>query len=76
MYEAGRGITRDYAKAMEWFQQAAGNSYGEAMFRMGQMFERGRGVELNKNVAAEWYAKAADVGYRAPSSQSRSRSRR
>ena len=61
MIEA-KGVTKDYAKAMEWYRKAAdqGNMYGE--FNIGLLYEFGYGVTKNLDEAAKWYRRAANQG--------------
>lgn len=57
------GVSRDDAKALEWFRKAAaqGNLAGE--YQVGESFEKGRGVPKDISQAVEWYRKAAEQGY-------------
>ena len=42
MYEYGRGVKRDYAKALEWYKKAADNGNIEAQSRLSEMYFYGR----------------------------------
>ena len=58
----GRGLARDYKKAMYWFEQAAkkGNDYAKTT--LGVMYGRGHGVKQDYNKAAKLYLEAALAG--------------
>src|ERR1022692_2155951 len=62
MYRKGGGVTRDYYKAIVWFDAAAEQSFAEAQFDLGDIFDRGEGVAQNYEAAVKWYRKAADQG--------------
>jgi TPR repeat protein len=55
VYDTGRGVPQDYAKAREWYEKA-GDSY--AMNSLGVLYENGRGVPQDFGKAREWYEKA------------------
>ena len=62
MCEYGKGVTKDYTKAIGWYRKAAeqGNAYGQA--NLGWMYEEGKGVTKDDAKAVEWYRKAAEQG--------------
>ena len=63
-YEYGKGgLTKDEAKAVEWFQKAAEAGDAEAMHNLGICYEYGKGG-LTKDTykAMDWYWKAAEAG--------------
>lgn len=62
MYESGRGVERDYAEAIRWFQMAAeqGDAYSQS--HLGYLYENGFGAARDEKLAVQWYAKAADQG--------------
>ena len=61
-YEQGKGVRRDYLKAMEYYLKAADMGSPEGMFNVGELYERGMGVEKDIAKAAEWYKKASAAG--------------
>jgi TPR repeat protein len=61
-FEAGRGVTQDYAKAREWFEKAAAQDSAHAMFSLGSLYENGKGVSEDYAKAHEFYEKAAARG--------------
>ncbi|MBF0179645.1 MAG: sel1 repeat family protein [Magnetococcales bacterium] len=67
MFLEGLEIPRDYAAAMEWYEQAARQGYAPAQYDIGTMFLEGLGVEADPARAAEWFLLAA--GQRDPKAQ-------
>ena len=63
LYYSGRGVKKDYRKAIEWFRKAAGQGYAFAQYDLGYMFEEGLGVDQDYREAIKWYRKAADQGH-------------
>ena len=59
-YLYGRGVTRDDAEAVRWYEAAAGQGDLMACYNLGQCREKGRGCEKDLALAAEWYRKALD----------------
>lgn len=62
MYDHGRGVPEDDAKAVFWYRQAAerGNAWGQ--HNLGYMYEYGLAVPKDYKRAGYWYKKAADQG--------------
>jgi TPR repeat protein len=52
----------DYAKALEYFQQAADQGDAEGLRLIGTLYANGEGVEKDFNKALEYYQQAADQG--------------
>jgi len=69
MYRNGEGVTKDDARAAEWYRRAAETGDPEAQNGLGFLYETGRGVEQDEARAAEWYWRAAERGH-APSQTS------
>lgn len=63
MYQFGRGVPRDDAKAVKWFRKAAAQGDTGAQNHLGFMYKRGRGVPQDYAEAARWYRKAAEQGH-------------
>ena len=61
-YYYGEGVTKDYAKAVEWFLKAANQGYAYAQYSLGHMYKQGKGVAKDYAKAVEWYRKAAKQG--------------
>ena len=57
MYFNGRGVARDFAKAMNWWRKAADQGHSEAR-KVSKLLLGG----MNYAGAAEWYLKAAKQG--------------
>ena len=58
LYGEGQGVTRDPAKAIEWFRRAADQGHAEAQYAVGLSLA-GR---ADKREAAEWFRRAAGQG--------------
>ncbi|MCK5231404.1 MAG: sel1 repeat family protein, partial [Desulfobulbaceae bacterium] len=61
-YFEGKGISRDYKKAIFWYQKAADQGDAKGQRALGARYEFGYGVEKDSVKAAYWYKKAADQG--------------
>lgn len=59
LYERGRGVNKDMAKAAEWFQKAASAGNASAQARLGILYFEGRGVKQNYNNALKLLNSAA-----------------
>jgi TPR repeat protein len=62
MYVRGEGVTKDYGKAIQWFQKAVDAGEPVAMYNLGLMYRDGVGVAKDYDKAREWLQKAADAG--------------
>ena len=62
MYYNGDGVTKDDAKAAEWYQKAAEQGNAFAQYKLGAMYKNGEGVPKDAAKAAEWWKKAAAQG--------------
>ena len=57
------GLTKDEAKAVEWYQKAAEVGYAKAMNNLGVCYELAQGgLTKDEAKAVEWYQKAAEAG--------------
>ena len=63
MYENGKGVAQNYAKAVQWYRHAANQDFAEAQFNVGRMFAAGYGVDKNDLEAMSWFRRAAQQGY-------------
>ena len=61
-YYNGDGVAQDYAKAIEWFRQAAEQGYAAAQNKLGECYYTGTEVKKNYKQAARWFCKAAEQG--------------
>jgi localization factor PodJL len=59
----GRGLARDPAAAIGWFEKAAAQGLAQAQFRLGGIYEKGLGVARDAAKARECYEKAAALGH-------------
>ena len=60
-YYRGKGIRKDYAQALAWYEKAAQKNHPGAIFKMGSMYAMGRGTEADPAKAIEWYEKGSDL---------------
>ena len=61
-YESGRGVKKDFTKALEYYRSAATAGYAPAQSTLGYMYLYGDGVPQDLEQALEWNRKAADAG--------------
>ncbi|MBP5282664.1 MAG: toll/interleukin-1 receptor domain-containing protein [Lachnospiraceae bacterium] len=67
MYVYGEGVDKDYAKALEYFKEAANAGYGKAADFIGDLYLNGYlGLDADGNadleLARQWYEKAINYG--------------
>lgn len=61
-YNGTNGVTQNYKKAFEIYEQAAKKGSARAQYYLGEIYEDGNGTEKDRIVAYQWYKKAADNG--------------
>ena len=61
-YAAGDHVSKDLAKAAQWYGRAAEGGVAVAQYRLGSLYERGQGVAKDLTKAVDWYQRAADQG--------------
>jgi len=62
-YTNGRGVAKDEAKAVEWYEKAAEKGDSGAMNNLGNCYRNGYGVDKDEAKAFEWYDKATEKGH-------------
>jgi localization factor PodJL len=62
LYERGRGVPTDQAKAIQLYGIAAKQGNRKAMHNLAVAFADGSGVSKNLQQAAQWFTKAAQLG--------------
>jgi len=62
MYDVGKGVPEDPARAVRWYQQSAERGHAAAQFNLGLMYASGRGIEQDAGQARFWLAQAAGQG--------------
>ncbi len=62
MYERGRGVKADPARAVHWYQLAAQAGNRKAMHNLAVAYSSGTGTAKNLAEAARWFSKAAALG--------------
>ena len=63
MYYDGRGVEKDYKKAIEWYTKSAEQGVAVAQYNLGVMYSNGQGVDTDYKKAIEWFKKSAEQGY-------------
>lgn len=60
LYTAGQGgVKTDFARAAQWFEEAANNGVANARYNLGVLYHQGLGVSQDTNKALNWYKAAA-----------------
>ncbi|KAF9184168.1 hypothetical protein BGZ49_004449 [Haplosporangium sp. Z 27] len=61
-YYEGKGVPRDYKKAMDLLLLAANQGHASAQEKLGHMYQYSQGVKQDLPRAVSWYQKAASQG--------------
>ena len=59
-YHLGRGVPKDFAKALDLYQKSAAQGNAKAMFNIGYLYSHAQGVKVDNQAALDWFRKAAD----------------
>ena len=62
-YAFGRGVQKDFAKALKWYRKAAEQGNKSAQYNLGFAYYQGEEVKKDYAEAAKWYRMAAEQGY-------------
>jgi len=62
-YDEGRGVTKDPAEAVIWFQRAAEQGHVDAQYALGCHYNGENGLPKVPSEAAKWWEKAATQGH-------------
>lgn len=62
LYQEGKLVKTDYAKALGWFKKSAEAGYAPSMTEIGIHHSRGFGVPRNDEESVNWYRKGAEAG--------------
>jgi TPR repeat protein len=62
MYERGKFVAADPAKAIAWYEKAARGGQPQAPINLGLMYQGDRGVPADLRRAAYWFAEGARLG--------------
>jgi TPR repeat protein len=62
-YDEGRGVAKDFVKAVKWYRKAAEQNYAPAQFNLGYCYANGQGVTKDYAEAVKWYRLAAEQNY-------------
>ena len=61
-YEAGHGVPKDRARALEWYRKAAAAGFSQAQFNLGMLLINGTDIPRDEKEAARWFFAAAQNG--------------
>ncbi len=65
MYAKGIGVVRNYARAAFWFQKAADQRYGAALYHLGVLYKVGPdGIHQDLAKANDYFTASALAGFR------------
>lgn len=59
MYEEGKGVARNYAKAATFYRKAAEKNFAPAHHKLGSLYSIKRGVPHDEVKAAKWFRHTA-----------------
>ena len=62
IYDSGRGLPRDPARAHFWYMKAAEQGHTDAQAVVGYQFQNGHGTTRSYSEARRWYEQAAAKG--------------
>ena len=62
VYFLGQGVPQDYAKAFQYYKDAASHGFASAQNKLGLMYGHALSVPQSYSKAAKWYLLAADQG--------------
>lgn len=62
LYDEGKGVAEDNAKAIDWYRKAADQGFAQAQVNLGIMYEQGEGAPADPARAYFWYALAESQG--------------
>ncbi|HWA20072.1 MAG TPA: tetratricopeptide repeat protein [Devosia sp.] len=62
LYENGIGVSKDMAKAIEWYRKAGEQGDLRSQMNLGDIYRAGRDVAQDKVQAKLWYTRAAEQG--------------
>ena len=63
MYTNGRGVERDFAKAVYWIRKSAEQGFARAQYSLGYTYQHRRDGGRDFVKAVHWYRKAAEQGH-------------
>lgn len=62
LYEQGKGVRQDYAKAAEYYKKGCDLGYALPCEGLGDLYMKGKGVPRNRSSAKRLFGKACDLG--------------
>lgn len=62
-YFAGKGVSKNPIKALEWWRSAAADNHAYSIYMIGYCYYSGTGVEQNFDEALAWMQRAESLGF-------------
>ena len=63
IYALGKGVPKDLAQAIYWFEEAAEQDHIDALMKLGFVYYNGKSdIDKDLRKSARWYIKAAEKG--------------
>ncbi|MEO1205997.1 MAG: tetratricopeptide repeat protein [Pseudomonadota bacterium] len=62
MYQAGKGVPKDLAKALAWYKKGGDQGDPQCLFNVAEAYERGLGTAADAEKAAVYLRRAAEAG--------------
>lgn len=60
LYVSGRGVPKDYQKAMQWYRRAAAQGHARAQLNLGVLYQKGVSIRYGYTEAIRMYRAAAE----------------
>ncbi|EJD6374578.1 sel1 repeat family protein [Providencia rettgeri] len=58
MYFEGKGVSKNYSRAIEWYIKSANQGYADAQLELGYLYYYGDVIKQDKDKASELFKKA------------------
>jgi hypothetical protein len=62
-YWDGKGLEKNFVKAVEWWSRAAEQDHNAAQYNLGCSYIYGAGIQQNSQKAFEWFNRSAQSGF-------------
>ena len=62
MYQSGKGIERNYSKAVKWYKRAINNGNIIASYNLANLYRKGIGIKQDLKMAVKYFTLAAEKG--------------
>ena len=72
MYHEAKGVSQDFAEAIDWYRQSAEQGFAQAQYNLGYMYYKGEGVSQDY-IAAHTFFDLADANGQEDAGKARDR---